>query len=83
MFSDVNIENKLKTVFSDVFGIEIGEIDGKTSPDSIEKWDSLKHVVLVAAIEQEFDIKVEPENAMEMLNFELTLNIVESLCRKK
>lgn len=83
MSSDVSIENKLKTVFSDVFGIETEEIDSKSSPDSIENWDSLKHVVLVVALEQEFGIKVEPENAMEMISFELTLNTVKTLLNKK
>ena len=53
------IYEKLTAVFQDVFdddGIEIS--DGTTASD-IEDWDSLTHIMLLSAVEDEFGIKFD------------------------
>ncbi len=74
-----SVENRLKQIFSDVFAVSMGEIRGDSSPETIEAWDSLQHLVLVSAIAEEFSTLIEPEDGMEMLTFARTLEIVCSL----
>jgi acyl carrier protein len=65
------MEERLKKVFSEVFDIEVSEINDESSPDNIEEWDSLNHSNLIMALEQEFDVSFTPDEMIELLNFEL------------
>ena len=63
--------NKLKQVVSDILEVDIDDINENSSPDNIEKWDSLSHVKLVMAIEVEFNVKLTPDDMMDMLSVKL------------
>lgn len=39
-----------------------------SSPDTIEVWDTLKHVSLILTLEEEFDIPFSDEEIAEILN---------------
>jgi len=64
-------EEKLKQVLADIFNIDVSTIDDLTSVDTVEEWDSLKHLNLVLALEQEFDITLSVEQTVEILNYPL------------
>ena len=63
--------NKLKQVVSDILEVDIDDINENSSPDNIEKWDSLSHIKLVMAIEAEFNVKLTPDDMMDMLSVKL------------
>ena len=66
------IDNEiLKKVISDVLGVSVDTITDESSPDNIEKWDSMSHINLVMAIEAEFDVSLTPEDTMDMLSVKL------------
>ena len=69
--STVNNEQKLKNVLANVFNVNSASIDDNSSVDTIENWDSLNHLKLVLAIEQEFDISFSEEQTVEILNYPL------------
>ena len=73
---------KLKEVISNVLGIPIAEINNDSSPDSIEKWDSLSHLKLVMAIESEFNVELSPEDSMDMLSVKLIRIILQDALKK-
>ena len=52
-----NNENRIKDVMSSVFDILKHDIKEDASPDNIESWDSLKHMNLIVALEEEFEVK--------------------------
>jgi len=60
-----------------VFTVDVASIDDSSSPDTIESWDSLKHINLVTSLEEEFDIRFTDEEIMDMLNFKLVLHIIK------
>lgn len=64
-------EEKLKQVLADIFNIEVETIDDTTSVDTVPQWDSLKHLNLVLALEQEFNITLTVEQTVEILNYPL------------
>ena len=64
-------EGYLKKVIGDVFGLSVDEIDDATSVDTVETWDSLKHMQLVLALEAEFDIALTEEQIVQMLSYPL------------
>ena len=63
--------NKLKQLVSDILEVDIDDINENSSPDNIEKWDSLSHIKLVMAIEVEFNVKLTPDDMMDMLSVKL------------
>ncbi|MCH7550988.1 MAG: acyl carrier protein [Proteobacteria bacterium] len=70
-------EDRLKMVMSDVLNIGFSNIDDNTSVDTVDEWDSLRHLNLVLAIEQEFDISFTEEQTIEILNYPLIKIILE------
>lgn len=67
------IEERVKNVMSVVFEVPIRQIKDNASPDEIESWDSLKHMNLVIALEEEFDCEFTDSEAVELLNYQLIL----------
>lgn len=69
-----NVE-KLAKVFADTFGISEAEIKG-LQYQGIEQWDSVGHMTLVAAIEDEFDIQLDTDDIIDMSSFEKAQEIL-------
>ena len=66
---------KLAKVFADTFGISEAETKG-LQYQGIEAWDSVGHMTLVAAIEDEFDIQMDTDDIIEMSSFEKAQEIL-------
>ena len=73
-----NIETKCVKVFAKVMGVSSESISDNSSPDTIEEWDSLLHVELIANLEQFFSIQISPEEGIELENFKSIVSIVEN-----
>ena len=69
------MEERLKEIMAQVFDVPNESINNDSSPDTIENWDSVNHMNLVLALEQAFSISFEPDEIIEMMNFELILVI--------
>ena len=63
-----NIKNRLQEIFRDVFDDDEIEIFDEMTADDIEEWDSLTHIQLIVACEQEFDIKFQTAEVMGLKN---------------
>ena len=62
------ISERLRMVVANVFGAQAEEIDAATSPDNLAKWDSLQHLNLIIALEEEFGVSIGPEESSELLS---------------
>jgi len=67
---------RLNDIFQEVFDDEKIEVFDETTSDDIEDWDSLEHINLVAAIEQEFDIKFTMAQVVGMKNVGEMVDII-------
>ena len=70
------MENKIKNIISNLFEVDIELINNDFSSDNTDNWDSLGHMNLVVALEEEFDIEFEDEEILELITYELILNII-------
>lgn len=70
------MDERIKKVMAAVFGIETAQINDGLSPDNLEKWDSLTHMTLVVALEEEFEVKFSEEEILEMMNYALVKEII-------
>lgn len=71
------METKVKEIMSKVFNVPEESINSISSPDTIESWDSLKHMNLVTALEEEYSIRFNYEQISEMLNYGLIIEVLK------
>jgi len=69
--------SKVLQVISEMFDTDVEKLDTTSSPDTISRWDSMGHVLLISALEQEFGIVFSPEEQNDMLNVSLVIDTVE------
>ena len=72
-------KDRIINVMSSVFGVSIDNIDDNTSPDTLESWDSLKHMNLIIALEEEFLVDLSDEDIIEMINYKLIFHKLSRL----
>ena len=65
------ISERIKQVMGVVFDISPDQINEDSSIDNIENWDSLKHLNLILALEEEFVISIPDEEVGNLVNFKL------------
>jgi acyl carrier protein len=63
-------------LIEDIVGVPHSAIDEHTMPDDVDGWDSLRHLTLITAMEERFDIVLSPEEQSDMLSVELILDIL-------
>ena len=49
-------------------GFDELSLSEESSPDTVQSWDSLNHLNIILAMEQEFGIELSVEDAMNMVN---------------
>ena len=72
------LEARIKNVMSAVFDIPVDQIKDNSSADTIESWDSLKHMNLVVALEEEFEIEFKDDEIIEMMNYLLIIEVLKN-----
>ena len=72
------MSERLFKVISQVLNVPLGEINIESSPDTIEGWDSLKHMNLIIALEEEFEIEFNDEEIVDSVNFALIFTILKA-----
>ncbi|MPM93820.1 hypothetical protein SDC9_140962 [bioreactor metagenome] len=64
-------EEILKSLIADIFGVDAKSINEDTSIDTVDEWDSIKHLNLILALESEFDVTFSEQETVEILNYPL------------
>ena len=70
------METKIKNIMSSIFDVELDQINDTTTQGDLEHWDSMGHMNLVVALEEEFELVFDEEEIIEMMNFKLICLIV-------
>jgi acyl carrier protein len=71
-----NTLDRIKNVMAGVLGMSLDEIPANAAPGVIEKWDSLRHMNLVLALEQEFGFRFTDDEMTALLTLDLILDVV-------
>jgi len=74
-----NVNERIKDTMAAVFNMPVKKISNASSRDNIKNWDSIKHLQLILALEEEFNVTIESEHAAEMLNYSLIQNIINEI----
>ena len=72
----MTIKDKLFDVMADVFQVKTGEITESAAPGTIKEWDSLKHMLLLMALEEEFEFRFTDDEMVKCVNVAAILDIL-------
>ncbi len=61
---------KYNQAFVEVFAVEESALGANFGKETVESWDSVHQLNIVAILEDEFDIMFEPEDIMELVSYE-------------
>jgi acyl carrier protein len=78
-FGVEDIDVVLRRIFSDLLDVPGNQLTYASSPDTLEGWDSMVQINLIAALEEEFQAVIPPEQQLDILTFELIGDVIEEL----
>ena len=76
--SEQEIYDRLNEVFRDVFDDDEIIVNEDTTADDIEDWDSLEHINLISAVEDEFGIRFKMGEVSSMKNVGEMVEIIKT-----
>jgi acyl carrier protein len=76
---DAEVGQRLRAVFVDALELDAGVAVESLKYRDIEAWDSVGHMSLVAAIEDEFDLQLDTDQVIDLSSFKVALDLIEEL----
>jgi acyl carrier protein len=73
---------KLREVFVEALGLDSDVDVENLKYRDLEAWDSVGHMALVAAIEDEFDVEFDTDQVIDMSSFKVAVDMVTELQSK-
>ena len=70
-------EDKLKAVVAAMLDVDVSAVGPATSTDTVEQWDSIRHMNLVIALEDAFGITIPDDEVASMTSYPIVKAIVE------
>ena len=64
-----NLE-KLNAIFCEVFGVDASALGAGFDNKAVEGWDSVRQLSLTSAVEDTFDIMLDPEDILEFTSYD-------------
>jgi len=81
--SEEQLYLKLNEIFREVFDDESIIVSAETTTNDIDKWDSLMHINLLYAIEDEFGIRFDMEEGLMLQNVGELADIILNKYKEK
>lgn len=71
------VPDQIRQIAADVLEIPAERISAASSNENIDNWDSVRHLNLVLALEQQFHLQFEPEEIDEMSSIQNILSVLQ------
>ena len=70
------MEDRIIEILKDV--LDVQEVDINSSQDTLDDWNSLRHLNLISELEDEFDLEFDPEEIAEMKSVKKIIEMINS-----
>lgn len=74
--TEKEVYKRLEGVFHDVFDDDSIRLNASTTADDIEDWDSMEHINLIGAVEDEFGLRFKMGEVSGMKNVGEMVSII-------
>ena len=72
-----DLTDRLINLFAEELGVAASALSDDSSPDTVDQWDSLAAMRLVAAIEAEFNVRLSTKEIMKMRTIKLARAVLK------
>ena len=72
------MKEKVYEIISQLMEVPVASISGNSSGENIDNWDSLRHMDLMATLEEEFAIQFTDEEIVELRDVESILEAIQN-----
>lgn len=74
-----DLEPRLRRVFAKILHVDPAVLQSDTRRGELEGWDSMAHLDLIAELETELSIRIEPDDALAIETFGDALHVMGRL----
>lgn len=71
-----NVE-KLNEIFVEIFSCNVLNLNAEFNKDNIDGWDSVRQLTLTSAIEETFDIFMDPEDIIACSSYNSVMDVLK------
>jgi len=75
---NASMVHRVQRILADILYVSRDEVTMDSSPSTIEGWDSIQHLNLVLAIEQEFGVQFLPDEIEELSSVRTLMELLEA-----
>jgi acyl carrier protein len=71
------MKDKIKLIIAQILNLGIEEINDDASTSNLPEWDSLKHMNIIFAVEEQLEITFEDDEIMELNSLQKIVNALQ------
>ena len=71
-----NLE-KYKSLLAEVFDTDVANVKEDSSKETVDHWDSIHQLNIIAVLEETFDVMLDPEDIVELTSYEKGIEILK------
>ena len=71
-----NLE-KYKSLLAEVFDTDVANVKEDFSKETVDNWDSIHQLNIIAVLEETFDVMLDPEDIVELTSYEKGIEILK------
>ncbi len=68
----------LHELFADILDLDPATVSDETSPDNTTAWDSLSNMMLLAAIEETYEVELDSDEITRMTSIGVVRKVLEA-----
>ena len=76
MTNDEKILDQLKEIFVETLGHDNFELNGSTTANDVDGWDSVTHMMLINEVEKKYDMKF---SLMDLMSLEKVADLIKTI----
>ena len=71
------IESRIRDIASAVLEVRVDELNENSSQDTTANWDSLNHMKLIVALEEEYGVQFTDDEILNMQSLKVIKSVLE------
>lgn len=73
------LKQKIISIMADIFELDAADIPDNASVGVVENWDSIRHMNLIVALEEEFDVRFNDTDIVDLITIPLIESIIKEM----
>ena len=76
------MHERVRTIISQVMDVPLDQVGEDASTDTLAAWDSVRHMNLVLALEEEFGVEFTPDQTTVIVSCRAIVDVLRTLIKE-